>query len=384
MSPASMRPLGEIATLVRDVVDPAKVQEQHVSLFSIPAFDAAQEPEVTRPSEIGSAKLLVPEGAVLVSRLNPHIPRIWLTSTDGTMSLTSPEFAPLIAHGVTRDYLYAALLSRPFQQALVSRVNGTSTSHQRVKAEDLLSLPIPVPSAAQQRRIGSAIERVDRRLTLALRAGHLVDAVVGGRFRAGFSGAFRPDTQLGEFIDMVTGVSYRSAELGGEDQALVTLKCLARDGSYNPQGLKPWQGTPKPEQVVRRGDVVIAHTDLTQAADVLGRAVVVRQSLRYKSLVASLDLAVARPKHHLTSEYVFGLARQPEFRQYCKAHANGTTVLHLPRAAVGNLRIASPRARDVMAFTEWARPLLLRQSLIDDERQLLNELRDATLRRYFE
>src|SRR5207253_1678655 len=95
-------------------------------------------------------------------------------------------------------------------------------------------------------------------------------------------------TPVGELVETVKGRSYKSEELIESDTALVTLKSFARGGGYRPDGLKSFAGTYKPEQVVKPGELVIACTDVTQAAEVIGRPAIVRGTAGYRTLVASL------------------------------------------------------------------------------------------------
>jgi len=76
---------------------------------------------------------------------------------------------------------------------------------------------------------------------------------------------------LGNLVNTIKGCSYKSDDLVESDTALVTLKSFARGGGYRPDGLKSFAGKYKPEQVVAAGEVVIACTDVTQAAEVIGR-----------------------------------------------------------------------------------------------------------------
>jgi len=138
--------------------------------------------------------------------------------------------------------------------------------------------------------------------------------------------------KLGEIVSLTKGVSYRSAELSASDVALVTLKSFERGGGYRRDGLKPFIGGYRPEQVIEPGALVVALTDLTQAADVVGRPAVVSADHRYKRLVASLDVGILRPtsgRYHIDLGYVQYLLRSPEIARGVAAQATGTTVLHL-------------------------------------------------------
>jgi type I restriction enzyme S subunit len=376
--------LGELADVDRRVEDPAQFSHELVDLYSLPAYDAGRRPERTQAAAIKSAKLRLSRPAVLVSRLNPHIPRVWLARPeDVTPALASTEFSALVPRDGDVEYLYAACLSSRFQHELARRVNGTSNSHQRVKPQDLLSLEIPVPSRADRERIGSTVAALERRRVISERMAVLSDQLLRELFRTMFPDVFKGTERLATLADFVMGVSYKSSELAGSEQALVTLKCFGRDGSYREAGLKPWNGEPKPGQVVEEGDVVVAHTDLTQAAEVLGRAVVVRRSTKFKRLAASLDMAVLRPGPALTREFLLGLTRQPHFRRYCQAHANGTTVLHLARGAVPNFPLAVPDAATIDRYSNAAKPLLGRQLVADEERLSLQRIQAGLVRGFF-
>ena len=100
--------------------------------------------------------------------------------------------------------------------------------------------------------------------------------------------------QLGDLVSLTKGRSYKSAELTGSEVALVTLKSIKRGGGYHREGLKAYTGKYKPEQVVEPGELVVALTDVTQAAAVIGKPAIVLEDGRYTTLVASLDIGIVR------------------------------------------------------------------------------------------
>ena len=86
-------------------------------------------------------------------------------------------------------------------------------------------------------------------------------------------------TRLDNVATITKGRSYRRQELVASDTALVTLKSFARGGGYRAEGLKSFGGVYKSEQVVRPGEVIVACTDVTQAAEVVGRSAVVGEDV---------------------------------------------------------------------------------------------------------
>jgi len=185
---------------------------------------------------------------------------------------------------------------------------------------------------------------------------------------------------LGELIQTVKGRSYKSEELVESDTALVTLKSFARGGGYRPDGLKSFAGTYKPEQVVKPGELVIACTDVTQAAEVIGRPAIVRGTSSYRILVASLDTLIVRPRDaSMTRAFLYFLGGTEAFVAHTYAHTTGTTVLHLAKKAVPSFMFARPSKQLVEQFDALAGPALDRIQALEEESGTLAALRDTLL-----
>lgn len=117
-----------------------------VAHYSLPAFDAGQTPERDSPDAIKSNKFALTEPCVLVSKLNPRIPRIWnLYALPDEMAVASTEFVVLVPRKVSTSELWAALRAPGVSTELQSLAAGTSGSHQRVKPAELLSVKVKDP-----------------------------------------------------------------------------------------------------------------------------------------------------------------------------------------------------------------------------------------------
>jgi type I restriction enzyme S subunit len=115
-----------------------------VAHFSLPAFDAAALPEIATGATIKSNKFLLDVPCVLVSKLNPRIPRIWdVRVLPEQMSVASTEFVVLVPQGDSTTVLWAALSDPRVSTELSGLVAGTSGSHQRVKPSEMLQVEVP-------------------------------------------------------------------------------------------------------------------------------------------------------------------------------------------------------------------------------------------------
>ena len=136
------RKVADIVTLSRETINPGEFPEETFDHYSIPAFDEGRVPKTETGEQIQSNKFIVPTGCVLVSKLNPRIPRVWLPTVSRTRrSVCSTEFLVAIPKpGVSREYVYALFKSSSFLDVFATLITGTSGSHQRVKAEYLLAM----------------------------------------------------------------------------------------------------------------------------------------------------------------------------------------------------------------------------------------------------
>ena len=160
--------LGEVATLNRLNVVPASWPSQTFVHFSLPAFDAGKAPVVELGAAIGSNKFKVPQGAVLVSKLNPRIPRVWAPDVIPEDSIASTEFLVLTPKdGVSRRFLFILCASPRFCEQMELAATGTTGSHQRISPSGALTLKVFVPiDPDEQTAIAEVLSEMDGELAV--------------------------------------------------------------------------------------------------------------------------------------------------------------------------------------------------------------------------
>lgn len=147
--------LGFVAEAHRRRVEPALLGETLLIHYSIPVLDETDLPVAEPASRIASQKFAVLEDSVLVSLLNPRIPRVW-RAVGGANTVCSTEFAvlrPLPDAPLLLEYLLACCQTTRFWERLQSRAVGTTGSRQRAKVGGLLTIPILLPSIEEQASI---------------------------------------------------------------------------------------------------------------------------------------------------------------------------------------------------------------------------------------
>ena len=186
-------------------------------------------------------------------------------------------------------------------------------------------------------------------------------------------------TNVGECVSVTKGRSYKSAELQESSTALVTLKSFMRGGGYREDGLKEYTGTYKPEQVIEPGELVMSLTDVTQAAEIVGKPAIVTRNDAYETLVASLDVAILRPNEAIKKEFFYGLMSTYRFHRYAESFATGTTVLHLNAKGITSFEYAQPANELCKIYSEIAGPMLSKHEGNIHLSRNLEHFRDALL-----
>jgi hypothetical protein len=134
----------------------------------------------------------VQAGQVIISRINPRIPRVMVVPDLGCSLLCSSEFEVLQPlEGVSPYALAFLLLSGPAQAQIRALTAGTSASHSRVHSTAIRGVSIPWPSGEQQAftRLVSAYEEANRAIVRSIAQ---ISAIRRGTWGAGLADQSSP------------------------------------------------------------------------------------------------------------------------------------------------------------------------------------------------
>lgn len=131
----------DIAKHIKVGVQPSKLPTIEFSHYSLPAFDAGKQPILELGQAILSNKYAVLDKTILVSKLNPRVPRVWGVHKAPSNSICSTEFQVIKPNNTDYfEFLYFFLCSSNATDELSMSASGTSGSHQRVSPEDIMNL----------------------------------------------------------------------------------------------------------------------------------------------------------------------------------------------------------------------------------------------------
>ncbi len=391
------------------------VQDSGTPWVKISDANAVQSRFIERTAEYirdeGRDKSFVvyPGDLILSNSASPGIPRFLAIEAcvhDGWLIIR--KFNDL-------DKLFAYYLFLNERDKLIQQGNGSVFTN--LKTDILKRHRVRVPPLPEQRRIAKIMGDIDDKIELNRKMNETLEQMARALFKSWFvdfdpvrakmegrtptgmdaaTAALFPDRlvdselglipegwevkALGEVIECVKGRSYRSEELAESTTALVTLKSFLRGGGYRPDGLKPFIGEYKSNQRVYPGDLVIALTDVTQAADVIGKPALIRSDKQFDTLVASLDVGIIRPTDEIVSKpFLYCLFMTESFQTHAYSHSTGTTVLHLGSSAVPSYVTVLPPALVSQKFDEMAGLMVRLIDEIEIQSRTLSTLRDTLL-----
>ena len=158
--------LGEVLTISSTSITPQAGRTYH--LYSLPSFDDGKVPEITKGENIHSNKYVISNRCILFNKLNVRFKRIWRIENNTPNKLCSTEFLPLIIDESIIDYQYCYyLLASDYLTNYLCGINSnTSGSHKRINPDILLNLEVTLPVLDEQKRIGSILANLDRKIDL--------------------------------------------------------------------------------------------------------------------------------------------------------------------------------------------------------------------------
>lgn len=157
-------PLGEVAEILKGGVDPQRTPQTIFAHYSIPAFDDGMRPVIEKGESIKSQKTLIPSPIVLVSKLNPRIPRVWHVDDEQSYQrICSTEFVPIAAKTdqIDTEFLAYALRYSLSTGEITGSTSAATKSRERAKPADFLRLIVPLPPLTEQRRIVDLLSRAE-------------------------------------------------------------------------------------------------------------------------------------------------------------------------------------------------------------------------------
>lgn len=173
------------------------------------------------------------------------------------------------------------------------------------------------------------------------------------------------------------GISYSSDDLLDPFATpMINLACFSKAGDYRLGEMKFFSGKVSNDKLISPMDMLIACTDMTQGADIIGRPILA--SDEYNQYTFSTDLALITPKGKFKM-YLYYTLRTPFYHKYIRPFASGTTVKHLNLIGIENYGLPVPPIEIQSKFEDLITPIKEKQSKNLNEINALTKQRDELL-----
>lgn len=304
-----------------------------------------------------------------------------------------------------KDFAFYLISSKIVKQQLSAAAQQTKIRH--TSPDKIKGCTVWIPNLAEQHSIGQFLRTIDNKIALNHQINHNAELIAKQLFDYWFvqfdftnnegkpykssGGQMIWNEELKREIpakwDVVSvkdlikpierGVSYSSEELLDANAfPMVNLACFSKAGDYRLGEMKFFSGEVPEQKKISPMSMLIACTDMTQGADIIGRPILV--SHEYKSYTFSTDLALIVPNGDYKLFLYYSL-RTSFYHQYIRPYASGTTVKHLNVKGVENYLIPFPENQLIKKFENIIHPIKELQSKALREIVELTKLRNELL-----
>ncbi len=318
----------------------------------------------------------IPEGKAMV---NEHV---FLIKTD------KEKYDP--------RYLFYYLFSEIGQSFIESSISGSAQGG--INKSILDTVKIPKLNLPEQSRIATVLSWFDDLIENKKRQNEILEKTAMAIFKNWFID-FEPFKE-GEFVDSelgkipkgwevkklgeiaigFKGVSYNSPDISSEPQGniFITLNNFIRGGGFKTEYIYYIGNKAKEQHKVKEGDLIIALTDMTYEAKVVGAPAFVFLPEEYDFGIISLDCMKLQPIYEYLKLYLYLHLKQTQEEN--STFANGVNVLHLNvRLFMQNKMIIFPPPSILQKFHSLVEPLFQKIILNQKQIMLLRKIRDKLL-----
>ena len=307
---------------------------------------------------------------------------------------------------VDGKYLNAFMHTRYIQKYFENNASGSGQRYT-LSNDTISNIPVLLPSIEVQHIIGKSLADLDRKIELNKQINDNLEAMAKQLYDYWFvqfdfpnedgkpyksSGGARvwneklkreiPQgwsvSNVKSLIEPIErGISYSSDDLLDPFATpMINLACFSKAGDYRLGEMKFFSGKVSNDKLISPMDMLIACTDMTQGADIIGRPILA--SDEYDQYTFSTDLALITPMGKFKM-YLYYTLRTPFYHKYIRPFASGTTVKHLNLTGVENYGLPVPPIEIQSKFEELITPIKEKQSKNLNEINALTKQRDELL-----
>lgn len=341
-------------------------------------------------------------GDILLANIRPYLKKIWFSQKTGGCSADVLVFRA--KENINPNFLYYALFRDDFFNHVMNGAKGTKMP--RGDKTQIMEFSIPEFDKNIQNKIAQTLSCLDKKIELNNRINAELEAMAKTLYDYWFVQFDFPDANgkpyktsggkmvynptlkreipdgwdvgaLGQYLSFKRGISYTSQDIQDAGIPLINLNSFTLAGKFKYEGTKYFNGKYRAENLLSAGELVIAITDVTRNADIIGKAFVIPDIFQTKPLM-SCDVASVSSARFGNS-YLEQLFNSTHYHEYIKHFASGTLVLHLDLNGVNWFKSFIPPVELLAHYEATCEQLLKQRDIVIKENLLLKQLRDWLL-----
>ena len=343
------------------------------------------------------------QGDVLVANIRPYLKKVWYADSEGGCS--SDVLAFRAKNGHCPSFLYTVLMQDAFFDYAMSGAKGSKMP--RGDKDQIMRYELPTFTPLEEENIGNMMVDIMSKINVNRQINDNLEAMAKQLYDYWFvqfdfpneegkpykssGGAMVWNDKLKREIPqgwnisnvksliepIERGISYSSDDLLDPFATpMINLACFSKAGDYRLGEMKFFSGKVSNDKLISPMDMLIACTDMTQGADIIGRPILA--SDEYDQYTFSTDLALITPKGKFKM-YLYYTLRTPFYHKYIRPFASGTTVKHLNLIGVENYGLPVPPIEIQSKFEDLITLIKEKQSKNLNEINALTKQRDELL-----
>ena len=304
-------------------------------------------------------------------------------------------------------YLNALMHSSYFQRYWSNNASGSGQRYT-LSQKVIEDAPVYLPDIDIQREIGEFFSDLDRKICLNKKENETLEAMAKQLYDYWFVQFDFPDsngrpykTTGGKMVWNETlkreipegwedkrisecihpferGISYSSDDIKkGIGTPMINLACFDKQGNYRTGELKYFFGEYDSEFLVYPDDMLIATTDMTRNADIIGTPIWVNRE--HESFLFTTDLVRLVPKDDVQPSFIYFTLKDKSYHKYIKPFASGTNVMHLNVQGIMDYKFAYAPHKIQESFENHYKAIKKRQDQCINEMNSLKELKGFIL-----
>jgi len=404
-----VRRIGEIGKVITGKTPPTKEKQYwngnipFITPSDIPDYDIRYDYKVERfvsKKWLYKAKnLLIPKNSPCFVCIGSTIGKVCLTREN---SFTNQQINSIIPKK-DFDYMFIFYNLRANQFRIRDEYGGGGAAKDIISKSKFEKVILPFPNNhEEQSRIATVLSWFDELIEVKKKKNEILEKTAMAIFKSWFID-FEPfkDEEfvyseklgrkipkgwevkpIGKIVDIQKGISYKGSEKFNEpvngSYVFITLDNFIRGGGFKTEYSWIKSERIKEYQFVKEGDLIIALTDMTQNARVVGAPAIVVLPDGYNKGVISLDCAKLILKNVNLKYFLYLILKYTQEEN--ATFANGVSVLHLnTNLFMQNKCILLPPSPILQKFHSLVQPLF--EKIINNQKEImiLKKVRDTLL-----